>query len=72
MVLYPRSGFGGKIFVLGSILFNRESIDSRFLHIPHHMLTNYVHEDELMAFNIKYTENIYKDLKLVVDCISLQ
>ena len=31
MVLYPRSGFGGKIFVLGSIRFNRESIDSRFL-----------------------------------------
>ena len=32
LVLYPRSGFGGKIFVLGSIRFNRESIDSRFLH----------------------------------------
>ena len=32
MVLYPRSGFGRKIFVLGSIRFNRESIDSRFLH----------------------------------------
>ena len=30
--MYPRSGFGGKIFVLGSIRFNRESIDSRFLH----------------------------------------
>ena len=33
MVLYPCSGFGGKIFVLWSIRFNRESIDSRFLHI---------------------------------------
>ena len=33
MVLYPRSGFGGKIFVLGSIRFNQESIDSRFLQI---------------------------------------
>ena len=32
MVLYPRSGFGRKIFVLGSIRFNRESIDSKFLH----------------------------------------
>ena len=32
LVLYPRSGFGGKIFVLGSIRFNRESVDSRFLH----------------------------------------
>ena len=31
LVLYPRSGFGGKIFVLGSIRFNRESVDSRFL-----------------------------------------
>ena len=29
--MYPRSGLGGKIFVLGSIQFNRESIDSRFL-----------------------------------------
>ena len=35
MVLYPHSGFGGKIFVLGSIRLNRESIDSRFLqHSP--------------------------------------
>ena len=33
MVLYPRSGFGGEIFVLGSIRFNRESIDSIFLHV---------------------------------------
>ena len=33
MVLYPRSGLGRKIFVLGSIRFNRESIDNRFLHI---------------------------------------
>ena len=33
MVLYPRSAFGVKIFVLGSIIFNRESMDSRFLHI---------------------------------------
>ena len=32
LVLYPRSGLGGKIFVLGSIRFNRESIYSRFLH----------------------------------------
>ena len=33
MVLYPRSGFGGKIFVLRLIRFNQESIDSRLLHI---------------------------------------
>ena len=39
LVLYPRSGFGGKIFVLGSIRFNRESIDSRFLHICGQMCT---------------------------------
>ena len=32
LVLYPRSGFGGKIFVLGLIRFNQESVDSRFLH----------------------------------------
>ena len=33
LVLYPRSAFGGKmIFVLGSIRFNLESTDSRFLH----------------------------------------
>ena len=32
MVLYPCSGLGGKIFVLRSIQFNWESIDSRFLH----------------------------------------
>ena len=31
--MYPRSVFGGEIFVLGSIRFNRGSIDSRFLHI---------------------------------------
>ena len=31
MVPYPRSGFGRKMFVLGSIRFNRESIDSRFI-----------------------------------------
>ena len=35
LVLYPRSGFGGKIFVLGSIRFNRKSIDSRFLQIQY-------------------------------------
>ena len=40
MVLYPRSVFGGKIFVLGSIRFNRESIDSRFLHF-----TKYAQDD---------------------------
>ena len=33
LVLYPRSGFGGETFVLGSIRFNQESIYSRFLHI---------------------------------------
>ena len=38
MVLYPRSGFGGKIFGLGSIRFNRESIDSRFQHNMDHMV----------------------------------
>ena len=33
LVLYPRSALGGEIiFVLGSIRFNWESIDSRFLH----------------------------------------
>ena len=31
MVLYPHSGLGRTIFVLGLIRFNRESIDSRFL-----------------------------------------
>ena len=31
MVLYHRSEFGGEIFLLGSIQFNEESIDSRFL-----------------------------------------
>ena len=30
--MYPRYGLGGEIFVLGSIIFNRESMDSRFLH----------------------------------------
>ena len=34
LVLYPHSGFGGKIFLLGSIRFNQESIDSKFLHLP--------------------------------------
>ena len=32
-VLYPRSGLGRRIFVLGSIRFNRESTDSRLLHL---------------------------------------
>ena len=33
LVLYPRSAFCGTIiFVIGSIRFNRESMDSRFLH----------------------------------------
>ena len=31
LVLYTRSGLGGKIFVFGSIQFNRGSIDSRLL-----------------------------------------
>ena len=31
LVLYPRSGLGGKIFVLGLIRINQESMDSRFL-----------------------------------------
>ena len=35
LVLYPCSAFGVKIiFVPGSILFNPESIDIRFLHLP--------------------------------------
>ena len=42
MVLYPRSGFGRKIFVLGSIRFNRESIDSRFLYIVFHWQTKQI------------------------------
>ena len=31
MVLYPCSGFGGKIFVLRSIRLNQKSIEIRFL-----------------------------------------
>ena len=34
MVIYPRSAFGRKIiFVLRSIIFNRESMDSRLLQV---------------------------------------
>ena len=52
LVLYPRSGLGGKIFVLGSIRFNRESIYSRFLNYFPDPRNKYMGWDNLLHQSI--------------------
>ena len=62
MVLYPRSGFGGKTFVLGSIRFNWESIDSRFPHTIVLLSKSYVE-----YHGIGLVEVICKFIAIIVD-----